>query len=96
MSELTPEQIEALKKAASDSQLVKETLKSNGWKILEERIKNRIADKKNLWLKAKSSEAAEIIRIKASVYDEIFEIAKKIILEGKNAQQILAQNPNIS
>jgi hypothetical protein len=95
MEDLTARQLESYKATIDLATAVRETLKSKGWKVLKEKIDDRITDKRNGWLKAQTPEAAEIIRLRASAYNEIFEIAKKVLLDGENAQRILTQNPNI-
>ena len=96
MKELSAENRVALQKLITDSQDLRKMLKERGWEVLKSKIEARITDKHKVWLKAKSSEAAEILRHKTSGYEGIFDIKNKILLEGQNAQQILDKNPNIS
>jgi len=91
----TEEHLSKWNKAASTGKEVREMCKSPGFKILKERLEARMADQRNVWLKADSAEAAEIIRLKATVYKEVFDIIARVIKEGDNANILLEKHKQI-
>ncbi|MCK5020507.1 MAG: hypothetical protein KAS32_26045 [Candidatus Peribacteraceae bacterium] len=88
--------IEDLNNSAQMSTDIRNMCKSPGWKLLNDKLEARIKDKRHLWLRAKTADSAEIIRLKTSTYQDVFDIITKIILEGDNARRTLADKAKIS
>ncbi len=90
---MNEKQSAGLQKAIEDARILGEMLKHDGWtKVLEQRINSIIQDKHKTWLKAKSAEVAEILRLRVSGYEGVLDVIKKVLLEGKNAQILLANS----
>lgn len=83
-----------LAKLIDQGNAVKSVLKMEGWEIIKEHIDAIILDKHSNWLKARSKESAEVIRLKTSSYKDIYSIIGSITKAGDNAQQILSRNPS--
>lgn len=84
-----------LQKAVEEARLLNEMLKHDGWvKVLEKRVNARIIDKHKVWLKAKTPEVAEMLRLRTSGYEGIFDIISKVLKEGENSQTLLRNSGN--
>jgi len=79
-----------LQAAVEEARLVKELEESDGWKkVLEPKLNGVINDQRKIWLKAKSAEVAEIIRLKTAGYEGVFDLIAKVLKEGENAKILL-------
>ena len=78
-----------LKSKVERANVLKEFCNHPGYKILKEKIEEKISDSKHSWLKAKDKEHAEAIRLKAGAYQDVYDIIASLILEGMQASQII-------
>lgn len=76
--ELTQEQHEA--------ELVKDTMKTDGWKILVRKMADKQEALRKSWLNASSPEQAEVIRRKALGLVEFLRIVATVINRGKGVK----------
>jgi len=89
-------QREQLKQLIQDAKDLNDILELPGWKnVLEKRINARIEDKHKVWLKAKTPEVAETLRLRVAGYQGIFDIIQKVQQEGRNAETLL-RNPEFN
>lgn len=61
-----------------------------GFQDLKKELETKINDLKNKWLTADDVEGAKI-KIRAQIYNEVFDIIKQKILAGDNASKIIEQ-----
>jgi len=73
----------------AEADAMKELYQSLGFKILKAKIEEKITDARHSWLKVKDRDEAEAIRLRASAYQEVYDIITGKILEGEAAKQIL-------
>lgn len=77
-------QLEALAGRAQLASLYRVMCGTAGFQDLKKELENRIADLKNKWMTADDAEASKI-KIRALVYNEVFDIIKGKILAGDMA-----------
>lgn len=70
--------------------LYREMCQTAGFKDLKKELEGKIADLKGKWLTADDIEAAKI-KIRAQVYNEVFDLIKSKILIGDMAARTLQQ-----
>ena len=81
--------VEYLKGSVQQGVILEDFCRHAGFQILKRELERKIQDSKNEWLKAKSSQEAEEIRIKTKPYQEVYDLLTHKILQGRVAQQAL-------
>jgi hypothetical protein len=69
--------------------IIKDFVSHAGYRILKEKIEEKISDSKHSWLKAKDKEQAEAIRLKAGAYQDVYDIITRLVLEGIQAGELI-------
>ena len=75
--------------AIEKASIIKDFCNHPGYKILKEIIEEKISDSRHSWLKAKNKDLAEAVRLKASAYQDIYDIMTRLIVEGMQASQLI-------
>ena len=96
LAQLTPEQISELNVRAETGSQMREMCRMPAWTKLQKKIENKITDERNSWLKAKTKEEANDIRVKAQVWNEFLDWIKKDLMRGDQARQMLGRHAELS
>jgi hypothetical protein len=91
MEDLTAAQLAKLELAANEAAVMRGFVQHPGYKLLVREIEKKIADKKNEWLNAKTSDEAEAIRLGNKAWGEILHFATALIIKGDLANRALPQ-----
>jgi hypothetical protein len=81
-------QIEALGATAQMAGLYRAMYQTAGFQDLKKELDNRIGDLKNKWLTAEGPDADKI-KIRAQVFNEVFDIIKSRIMAGDMAARTI-------
>jgi hypothetical protein len=97
--ELTPEEearrVERLAQHAQTAAIMRDFCRHAGFKILEQMVKEHVADARNEWLKAETPEKCWELKLKAQPWNELFELIFKRIANGDAAAlQLRSQHPD--
>ena len=89
---LTPEKQAELHESILTSAYVREMFQSEGMKRLRNKIDGMTGKQHSKWLLAKTTEEAEKIRQECYGYEMFFDLAKRVMIAGDMAKQILERS----
>jgi hypothetical protein len=88
--EISPAQVERLKDTKADGDAIRSFCLHPGFKLYKAALEEKIADRKNTWLRG-SDEEAKSARMRAQGIQEALDELKKFILSGDRAGTVLTQ-----
>ena len=91
MDNITSNTEEFLKGSVQQGLILEDFVRHAGFAVFKREIEQKINDSKQEWLKAKTTQEAENIRIKTQPWKEVFDLLTHKILQGRVAQQKLDQ-----
>jgi hypothetical protein len=86
MADLSAAQIAKLEGAANEASVMRSFVQHPGYALFVREIEKKLADKKQEWLQATTSEQAETIRLSTKPWGEILHFAKSFIIRGDQAK----------